>query len=283
MGNRAIITTDGGKIGLYLHWNGGRDSVEGFLKYCELKGYSSPDRDGYGWARLAQVVGNFFGGSSSVGIEEVTGDADIDSPGDNGIYIIKGWQIVGRRDFDGVEQNEYPLDEMLVCIDERQPAGEQFGEYLTAPEVKPEELKTGDYILYLDELDGTVKTGKIIGIGKPGKVVNGSDVGGVPYIDRFGTAAPENNINNYIRETVRRGSAPEEVKPEEPAPAAAVKVSYNTEFNGIEISFPGKPDAETRGKLKSAGFRWHNTKKVWYARRTADREKIAEELMNGAA
>ena len=40
MGNRAVITTENKKIGIYLHWNGGRDSVEAFLKYCELKNYS---------------------------------------------------------------------------------------------------------------------------------------------------------------------------------------------------------------------------------------------------
>lgn len=43
MGNRAVITTSkapdvsGAKdLGIYLHWNGGRDSVEAFLKYCVL-------------------------------------------------------------------------------------------------------------------------------------------------------------------------------------------------------------------------------------------------------
>ena len=37
MGNRAVITTKERKIGLYLHWNGGRDTVEPLLKYCELQ------------------------------------------------------------------------------------------------------------------------------------------------------------------------------------------------------------------------------------------------------
>ena len=40
MGNRAIITTkkdfDNNGIGVYLHWNGGRDSVQAFLTYCKL-------------------------------------------------------------------------------------------------------------------------------------------------------------------------------------------------------------------------------------------------------
>lgn len=30
MGNRAVITTEEKQIGVYLHWNGGRDSVQAF-------------------------------------------------------------------------------------------------------------------------------------------------------------------------------------------------------------------------------------------------------------
>ena len=72
MGNRAVITTKERKIGLYLHWNGGRDTVEPLLKYCELQGYRPPSQDCYGWARMCQVMGNFFGGSLSLGIGAYT-------------------------------------------------------------------------------------------------------------------------------------------------------------------------------------------------------------------
>ena len=95
MGNRAIITTRERKIGLYLHWNGGRDTVEPLLRYCELQGYRPPSSDSYGWARICQVVGNFFGGTLSVGVGPYTDDASMD-PGDNGIYVIEGWRIVER-------------------------------------------------------------------------------------------------------------------------------------------------------------------------------------------
>ena len=54
MGNRAVITTKERKIGLYLHWNGGRDTVEPLLKYCELQGYRSPSQDCYGWRACAR-------------------------------------------------------------------------------------------------------------------------------------------------------------------------------------------------------------------------------------
>lgn len=133
MGNRAVITASKNKdvakskdIGVYLHWNGGRDSVEAFLKYCELKGYRSPSSDNYGWARLCQVIGNFFGGNCSIGIDNCF-HLDCDNY-DNGVYIIEGWEIVDRQYNGGAEQNSYDLFEMLVEIDKNQPTKEQLGE-----------------------------------------------------------------------------------------------------------------------------------------------------------
>ena len=133
MGNRAVITTskkadvaNSKDIGIYLHWNGGRDSVEAFLKYCELKRYRTPSNDNYGWARLCQVIGNFFGGECSIGID--TCDHLDCNNWDNGVYIIDGWEIVDRQYFDGGEQQNYPLLEMLIAIDEKQPKDEQLGE-----------------------------------------------------------------------------------------------------------------------------------------------------------
>ena len=131
MGNRAVITASKSKnvaesndIGVYLHWNGGRDSVEAFLKYCELKGYRSPDTDCYGWARLCQVIGNFFGGELSIGIDRCC-CLDCDNR-DNGVYIIKGWEIVGREYFEGEEQRYHDMLEMLEEIDDKQPEGERL-------------------------------------------------------------------------------------------------------------------------------------------------------------
>ncbi len=133
MGNRAVITTSkaldvskSGDLGIYLHWNGGRDSVEAFLKYCELKGYTSPSQSNYGWARLCQVIGNFFGGSNSICIDYCC-NLDCDN-WDNGVYIIDKWEIVGRQFFEGAEQDNYDQTEMLMIIDKAQPKDEQLGE-----------------------------------------------------------------------------------------------------------------------------------------------------------
>lgn len=105
MGNRAIITTQENRnLGIYLHWNGGRASVEGFLQACKELDYRSPDGDSaYGFARLAQVIGMFFGKNGlSVGIVTNT-----ESPGDNGVYLVGGdWEIVGREDAPDFEEKD---------------------------------------------------------------------------------------------------------------------------------------------------------------------------------
>lgn len=200
MGNRAVIATSDmpESIGIYLHWNGGRDSVEAFLKYCELKGYEPPALKGYslgyGFARLCQVISNFFGGTCSIGIDKLY-NLDVDN-GDNGLYIIKGWKIVGRKYAPEHEQNEYDQKEILMAIDEAQPASEQIGAYISAEETT--DFQIGDTAVFLN-WDGTVVEAEVIGYGEEGRCVNGTDVSGIPYVDKCGHEHPENNINNYIR------------------------------------------------------------------------------------
>ena len=124
MGNRAVITTETKDLGVYLHWNGGRDSIEGFLLYCKLKGYRAPENDCYGWARLCQVIGNFFGGEYSVGIDRYD-RLDTDN-GDNGTYIIKDWQIVGKE-FEPLDELDIGyVREILKSINGSMPTSEQL-------------------------------------------------------------------------------------------------------------------------------------------------------------
>jgi hypothetical protein len=130
MGNRAVISTEDKQIGVYLHWNGGRDSVEAFLTYCKLKGYRPPEQDSYGWARLCQVIGNFFGGTNSLGIDKFE-KLDYDN-WNNGTYIIKNWEIIDRQyihsddDYEFEEQQEYDLKDMLLDINDHQPTHDQL-------------------------------------------------------------------------------------------------------------------------------------------------------------
>lgn len=125
MGNRAVITTEDKKIGVYLHWNGGRDSVEAFLTYCKIKDFRSPETDSYGWARLCQVIANFFGGDGlCIGIDEFD-ELDCNNH-DNGVYIIKNWEIIGREYAPGIEQKEYNLLEFIKFINSKQPENMQI-------------------------------------------------------------------------------------------------------------------------------------------------------------
>lgn len=136
MGNRAVITTEDKQIGVYVHWNGGRNSIEGFLLYCKLKGYRCPENDCYGWARLCQVIGNFFGGEYSVGIDRYD-RLDTDN-GDNGTYIIKDWQII-RKEFEPLDKLDIEqVKSMLEAINGSMP--------------KDEQLLTGDLYKAADEL-----------------------------------------------------------------------------------------------------------------------------------
>lgn len=132
MGNRAVITTSTAinvqaskDIGVYIHWNGGEKSVTAFLMYCKLKGYASPEKDCYGWARLCQVIGNFFGGVNSVGIDQCC-KLDCDN-GDNGTYIIRDWRTIDHKYTEPCRET-YNLFEVLQAINKAQPASEQLSD-----------------------------------------------------------------------------------------------------------------------------------------------------------
>jgi len=104
MGNRAVIafqeenwtTIASDTVGIYLHWNGGPDSVHAFLDAAKELGVRR--EDDYGAARLCQIIGNWFGGTLSVGIG-LCRTMDTDN-GDNGTYVVDlenhGWKVARR-------------------------------------------------------------------------------------------------------------------------------------------------------------------------------------------
>ena len=53
-----------------------------------------------------------------------------------------------------------------------------------------------------------------------------------------------------------------------------VKVLRNAEHNGIELYFDTKPGNNIIEKLKNLKFRWHNLKKCWFSKATAENEKF---------
>ena len=101
MGNRAVITTAPfakKNVGIYVHWNGGRASVEAFLEAAKQLGYRDPTSDrSYALAGLAGLIWSYLGTDGlSVGIDTCE-NLDCEN-GDNGTYLVgKDWQIVGRK------------------------------------------------------------------------------------------------------------------------------------------------------------------------------------------
>jgi len=76
-----------------------------------------------------------------------------------------------------------------------------------------------------------------------------------------------------------------------PATAAAVsadavpglKVTYNSQHNGIELRFDGRPADDVTSRIKAAGFKWSGRQKLWYAPKTEARQRVADELAGNKA
>jgi len=119
MGNRAVICFDDyheNAIGIYLHWNGGRDSVEAVLQATrEIMGGRMGDET-YARARLIQAISMVLPGNMSFGLGFCK-ELDCDNY-DNGTYVIDSatMTIKERLFFTGEEQMEYDRDEMVASI-----------------------------------------------------------------------------------------------------------------------------------------------------------------------
>lgn len=122
MGNRAtVVFTDEPekKIGpaVYLHWNGGPESVYIFLDELQRRKCGSQDVS-YVTARFIHVVCDFFDadavGSTSVGVHNGPKSITkrhikaVNYRNDNGVYVVcftkEGWRV--RRFFGGAELPE---------------------------------------------------------------------------------------------------------------------------------------------------------------------------------
>ena len=207
MGNRAMITTAGANLGVYLHWNGGRDSVEAFLRWAELANLPPLRADGRGFTSFVTVLCNFVGNDGrTVALEMIRpGMLTHDAPEDNGTYAVEGWQIVARHGAPTFEQHYHDLDEMLVAIDTAQPKKDQLGEYLRAKEVPTKSLSVGDQVWQLESWNKgeRCKVYTVLGHGED-RTLNGYKVLGMPYLNMFENQDNANNINSYVRtETVR--------------------------------------------------------------------------------
>lgn len=124
MGNRAVISDKNKQIGIYLHWNGGPESICAFLTYAKLKEVRSVDSDpAYFYSRLSQIICNFFEGTTSCGVD-VYEHLDTDN-WDNGTYLVdKDFNVEKRLFSDNcckVKVRKKEMFDFLMEIDEHQP------------------------------------------------------------------------------------------------------------------------------------------------------------------
>lgn len=103
MGNRAVITFSKADSApcIYLHWNGGRASVEAFLKAARELGLRRIDGQNQTQVmdELATMIGRqFFGHDIGMTVyRESYGQADKDN-WDNGVYVLdREMHICGRQ------------------------------------------------------------------------------------------------------------------------------------------------------------------------------------------
>lgn len=101
MGNRAVITASTSKTkgtGIYLHWNGGIESVLAFFDVARMIKYRSPGSDGsYAMGRLCGLIclALDIRADTGVGIGSLT-ELDCNNY-DNGVYVVgDNWELVDR-------------------------------------------------------------------------------------------------------------------------------------------------------------------------------------------
>lgn len=202
-----MITTQGAPLGVYLHWNGGRDSVEAFLRWAELAELPPLRKDGRGFTAFAAVLCNFFGNDGNTVEIEAIDPRNLTQhvTEDNGIYLVEGWEIVGRLGAPTFEQNSYKLETMLAEIDKGQGVGDQLGAYLLAQDVPTESLSVGDRVWGRAAWNAPTRFQEytVLGFGE-NRMINGTNVLCKPYIDRFDNDGNAQNINSYIRTDTAR-------------------------------------------------------------------------------
>lgn len=204
MGNRALIVGKDSHVGVYMHWNGGMDSVAPMLEYASFHSAQGLGKEAYdaGLATLVTIANNFteFGSVyvESVDPEELTEDYGYEF--DNGIYVVDGWNIVGRIGAPDQEQNFHDHKEMMIAFDKAQPEVMQLGEkFLNGRVIDTKDVEVGMEVFKRGVRKWEKHTVTHIGNPTGEKVPNGYPEHS-PYTGEY----PEWNVNGYVlTDTVR--------------------------------------------------------------------------------
>jgi len=69
--------------------------------------------------------------------------------------------------------------------------------------------------------------------------------------------------------------------PEPDGAEGRIILRENVEANRLQLLFPGKPDEETRKRLKRHGFRWAPSEGAWQRQLTNAARYAAQEVLEG--
>ena len=100
-----FVAANPNRVGVYLHWNGGYDSVKPFCMACKRLCFRGAVTDDYGVACFTQLVRNFHGiDGLSVGVNTLE---HLDTNNyDNGVFVVDDeWNIIGREFARGEQTN----------------------------------------------------------------------------------------------------------------------------------------------------------------------------------
>lgn len=104
------------------------------------------------------------------------------------------------------------------------------------------------------------------------------------FVDRspYPPYALTNNGANMkrIAERIRQLETFDDRETKETERPDGIKIIENAELNRLQIVFPGKPDGNTRARLKSHGFRWSPSEQAWQRHLTGG-AKYAAKLVLG--
>lgn len=95
---------------------------------------------------------------------------------------------------------------------------------------------------------------------------------GFPAFELTNTGAEIRRLRGRIAELERAAAAPER------APETFGDVRIEESDNRVQVFFPGKPDAATRGALKCAGFRWAPSVGAWQRMANDGARRAAREI-----
>ena len=118
MGNRGVMTfvdeNNTEYVSIYMHWNGGVESIKAFLDYAKEVDVRGSDPS-YAAARVTQIAANFMGGTLSVGLGH-SSQLDCDN-GDNGQYIVRNLEIIEHKHRGSAEEfNQDYYDRVLTQV-----------------------------------------------------------------------------------------------------------------------------------------------------------------------